>query len=100
VELPGGSGPSKRSHSRGRALPACMRQTRPFDLADPSFVVDPYPVFAAMRRKAAVHWHPRLGTAVMMTHAACSAVLRHRSLGRVWADAEQAAADFTPICAA
>lgn len=59
----------------------------PFDPADRSFVADPYPVFAAMRRKAAVHWHHQLGQAVALTHAACSAVLRHRSLGRVWADA-------------
>jgi cytochrome P450 len=59
----------------------------PFDPADRSFVADPYPVFAAMRWKAAVHWHLQLGQAVAVTHAACSAVLRHRSLGRVWADA-------------
>jgi cytochrome P450 len=58
-----------------------------FDPADPVFVADPYPAFAALRRQAAVHWHPRLGQAVAVTHASCSAVLRHRSLGRVWADA-------------
>lgn len=59
----------------------------PFDPADRSLVADPYPVFAAMRRKAVVHWHPQLGHAVAVTYAACSAVLRHRSLGRVWVDA-------------
>ena len=58
-----------------------------FDPADPVFVADPYPAFAALRHQAAVHWHPRLGQAVAVTHASCSAVLRHRSLGRVWADA-------------
>ena len=58
-----------------------------FDPADRSFLADPYPAFAAMRHEAAVHWHSRLGYAVAVTHAACSAVLRHRSLGRVWADA-------------
>ncbi|MGH3609651.1 MAG: cytochrome P450 [Pseudonocardiaceae bacterium] len=50
-------------------------------------MADPYPVFAAMRRKTAVHWHLQLGQAVAVTHAACSAVLRHRLLGRVWTDA-------------
>lgn len=64
-----------------------MPEESPFDPADRSFVADPYPVFAAMRRKAAVHWHPQLGQAVAVTHAACSAALRHRSLGRVWTDA-------------
>ena len=68
--------------------PATRRLNRnPFNPADRGFVADPYPVFAAMRRKAAVHWHPQLGQAVAVTHAACSAVLRHRSLGRVWSDA-------------
>lgn len=68
-------------------MPAGARKTPPFDPADRSFVADPYPVLAAMRRKAAVHWHPQLRQAVAVTHAACSAVLRHRSLGRVWAEA-------------
>lgn len=58
-----------------------------FDPADQNFVADPYPVFAAMRRQAAVHWHSQLGYAVAVTHAACSAVLRHRSLGQIWTDA-------------
>lgn len=74
------------SHVVGRSLRSVPEES-PFDPANRSFVADPYPVFAAMRRKAAVHWHPHLGQAVAVTHAACSAVLRHRSLGRVWADA-------------
>ncbi|MDQ4103352.1 MAG: cytochrome P450 [Actinomycetota bacterium] len=74
------------SHVVGGPLQSVPEEP-PFDPADRSFVADPYPVFAAMCRKAAVHWHPQLGQAVAVTHAACSAVLRHRSLGRVWADA-------------
>jgi cytochrome P450 len=59
----------------------------PFDPSDPDFVADPYPVFAALRDHGEVHPHDGLGLAVAVSHAACSAVLRHRSLGRVWSDA-------------
>jgi cytochrome P450 len=58
----------------------------PFDLADPGFIADPYPVFAALRKQAAVHRHDGLGVAVAVSHAACSEVLRARSLGRIWFD--------------
>jgi unspecific monooxygenase len=59
----------------------------PFDPQDPAFVADPYPTFAAMRAQAQVHAHPGLGLAVAVSHAACSEVLRNRSLGRIWSDA-------------
>jgi unspecific monooxygenase len=65
-----------------------------FDPADPAFLDDPYPTFAALRALAPVHEHPLLGMPVAVSHAACSAVLRGRDLGRIWADA-QPAADFT-----
>jgi unspecific monooxygenase len=59
----------------------------PFDPTDPAFLADPYPVFAALRERAEVHEHPLLGMPVAASHAACSAVLRGRALGRVWVDA-------------
>lgn len=59
----------------------------PFDPSDPAFVADPYPTFAALRAKAPVHRAEKLGLAVAVTHAACSEVLRARSLGRIWSDA-------------
>ncbi|MEV4311381.1 cytochrome P450 [Actinocrispum sp. NPDC049592] len=59
----------------------------PFDPQDPDFVADPYPAFAALRANGPVHQHPGLGLAVAVSHAACSEVLRHRSLGRIWSDA-------------
>jgi unspecific monooxygenase len=65
-----------------------------FDPADPAFLDDPYPTFAALRAVAPVHEHPLLGTPVAVSHAACSAVLRGRDLGRIWVDA-QPAAEFT-----
>jgi cytochrome P450 len=58
----------------------------PFDPTDAQFVTDPYPVFAALRERAEVHRHDGLDMAVAVSHAACSAVLRHRCLGRVWSD--------------
>ncbi|MCS7482151.1 cytochrome P450 [Umezawaea endophytica] len=57
-----------------------------FDQRDPAFIADPYPVFAALRERGEVHWHEDMGIAVTVSHAAGSAVLRHRSLGRVWSD--------------
>jgi cytochrome P450 len=62
-----------------------------FDPADPAFLDDPYPTFAALRAVAPVHEHPLLGTPVAVSHAVCSAVLRGRDLGRIWADAQPAA---------
>lgn len=62
----------------------------PFDPTDPAFLADPYPAFAALRARGPVHDHPVLGAPVAVTHAACSAVLRGRDLGRVWADAQPA----------
>jgi unspecific monooxygenase len=65
----------------------------PFDPADAAFLDDPYPTFAALRAVAPVHEHPLLGLPVAVSHAACSEVLRGRSLGRIWVNA-QPAADF------
>ncbi|MEU4739253.1 cytochrome P450 [Actinosynnema sp. NPDC023658] len=59
-----------------------------FDQHDPAFIADPYPVFAAMRAGGEVHWHEEMGVALAVSHAASSAVLRHRSLGRIWTDAK------------
>ena len=64
-----------------------------FDATDPAFVADPYPTFAALRAEAPAHHHPGLGMIVALTHADCSALLRHRDLGRLWHDV-QPAEDF------
>jgi cytochrome P450 len=63
-----------------------------FDPRDPAFLADPYPVFAELRDTGPVHRHDGLGLHVAVTHAACDAVLRDRSLGRIWRDREPAAA--------
>jgi cytochrome P450 len=59
----------------------------PFDPSDPAFAADPYPTFATLRAAGPVHHVPKLGMAVAVSHAACSEVLRDRSLGRIWSDA-------------
>jgi cytochrome P450 len=59
-----------------------------FDPNDPVFLADPYPEFAALRARGEVHRHEGLGLAVAVSHAACSAVLRDRSAGRLWRDKE------------
>ena len=61
-----------------------------FDPADPGFLADPYPTFAALREQAPVHRHEPMGLQVAVSHAACDAVLRDRSLGRIWKDREPA----------
>ncbi|MFD2397758.1 cytochrome P450 [Prauserella oleivorans] len=58
-----------------------------FNPADPEFLDDPYPAFAALRAQGEVHRHTGLGLSIAVSHAAASAVLRHRSLGRIWTDA-------------
>ncbi|OLR95595.1 cytochrome P450 [Actinokineospora bangkokensis] len=63
-----------------------------FDPADLAFIADPYPAFAALRAAGPVHHHPGLGLAVTTTHAAADAVLRSRSLGRLWTDVAPVAA--------
>ncbi len=63
---------------------------RVFDPHDPRFLADPYPVFAELRARGAVHHHDGLGLAVAVSHAAASAVLRDRRLGRIWQDATPA----------
>jgi cytochrome P450 len=61
------------------------------DPADPAFLADPYPAFAALRAQGPVHWHEGLGLFLAVSHAACDAVLRERGLGRLWKDREPAA---------
>lgn len=54
---------------------------------DLGFIADPYPTFDRLRGEGEVHWHDGLGMAVVVSHAACSQLLRARHLGRIWSDA-------------
>ncbi|MDT4892690.1 MAG: hypothetical protein QOE97_1725 [Pseudonocardiales bacterium] len=54
------------------------------ELTSPEVVADPYPFFVAARAEAPVQWHDRLGMWLTFTHEAANAVLRTRTLGRIW----------------
>jgi cytochrome P450 len=54
-------------------------------LTSPDVVADPYPHFAEARNRAPVQWHDGLGMWLTFTHDAANAVLRARTLGRIWA---------------
>lgn len=61
------------------------------DFTDPGFLRDPYPALGLLRARAPVSWHPPTGMWLAASHAAASAVLRDRRLGRFWRDREPAA---------
>jgi cytochrome P450 len=61
-----------------------MTHTLDLDLTSAEVVADPYPHFAAARAVAPVQWHEATGMWLTFTHAAANAVLRARTLGRLW----------------
>ncbi len=65
--------------------PAAPDVAELLDLGDPQLVAEPYAALAAARASAPVAWHSGLGMYVATSHAACNAVLRDRSLGRIFA---------------
>ncbi len=70
--------------------------TTSIDLADPALVAEPYPHFADERQRLSaqghdVAWHEPTGMWLTFSHAAAGAVLRERTLGRIWQDREPAA---------
>lgn len=58
------------------------------DIEDPDFVADPYPHFAEWRATGRAVFHEGLGMHLACTHADANAVLRSKSLGRIWVDRE------------
>ena len=60
------------------------------DLADPSFVADPYPTLAELRKAGPMLWHEPSDRWLATTHEGVSRVLRDRAFGRLWADWEPA----------
>ncbi|MDT0201964.1 cytochrome P450 [Nocardioides sp. AE5] len=67
-----------------------MRSTT-FDFTSPAVIADPYPHFAAERELGEVAWHEPSRMFLTFSHAAASAVLRNRNLGRLWTDREPVA---------
>ena len=56
------------------------------DLEDPSVVANPYPWFEEWRAAGAPVFHQGLGMHLAATYADANAVLRSKSLGRIWTD--------------
>jgi cytochrome P450 len=64
--------------------------TTSIDLTSAEVVTDPYPFFAEERARGPVAWHEQSASYLTFDHAAASAVLRERRLGRIWKDREPA----------
>jgi cytochrome P450 len=54
------------------------------DFQDSGFLADPYPQLAELRKVGKPVWHEELGIFLAATHADSNAVLRNRSLGRIF----------------
>lgn len=54
-------------------------------LSSAEVIGDPYPHFAAARGRGSVQWHEETGMWLAFGYAEANAVLRSRTLGRIWA---------------
>ena len=61
-----------------------------FNLKDPKFVADPYPVMAQLRLAGEPIWHDEMQMWLAPRHADASAVLRAKTLGRIFNPREPA----------
>lgn len=57
-----------------------------FDLQNPDLVINPYPVFAELRKAKELLWSDRLGIWLAPTYELANATLRTRTLGRIYQD--------------
>ena len=65
-----------------------MDLARSFNLNDPDFVRNPYPVLEELRRHGKPLWHEEMKLWLAATHADASAVLRSKTLGRAFSPQE------------
>jgi cytochrome P450 len=61
-----------------------MDLARSFDVNNPEFIRNPYPVLAELRAHGKPIWHEEMQIWLAATHADASAVLRSKTLGRVF----------------
>ncbi|MFM8405347.1 MAG: cytochrome P450, partial [Actinomycetota bacterium] len=61
-----------------------MDLARSFNVNDPDFIRDPYPVLADLRSHGKPIWHEEMQLWLAATHADASAVLRSKTLGRIF----------------
>jgi cytochrome P450 len=59
-----------------------------FNLKDPQFLLNPYPVLSELRAHGRPMWHEEMQIWLAATHADATAVLRSKSLGRIYTPQE------------
>lgn len=65
-----------------------MELAHSFDLKNPQFLLNPYPVLSELRAHGRPMWHEEMQLWLAATHADASAVLRSKTLGRIYAPQE------------
>ena len=65
-----------------------MELAHSFDLKNPQFLLNPYPVLSELRAHGRPMWHEEMQLWLASTHADASAVLRSKSLGRIYTPQE------------
>ena len=61
-----------------------MELAHSFDLKNPQFLLNPYPVLSELRAHGRPMWHEEMQLWLAATHADATAVLRSKSLGRIY----------------
>ena len=65
-----------------------MELAHSFNLKDPQFLLNPYPVLSELRAHDRPMWHEEMQLWLAATHADATAVLRSKSLGRIYTPQE------------
>ena len=65
-----------------------MELAHSFNLKDPQFLLNPYPVLSELRAHGRPMWHEEMQLWLASTHADATAVLRSKSLGRIYTPQE------------
>lgn len=65
-----------------------MELAHSFNLKDPQFLLNPYPVLSELRAHGRPMWHEEMQLWLAATHADATAVLRSKSLGRIYTPQE------------
>ncbi len=65
-----------------------MELAHSFNLKDPQFLLNPYPVLSELRAQGRPMWHEEMQLWLAATHADATAVLRSKTLGRIYTPQE------------
>ena len=65
-----------------------MELAHSFNLKDSQFLLNPYPVLSELRAHGRPMWHEEMQIWLAATHADATAVLRSKSLGRIYTPQE------------